>query len=178
NPDPRLLLGASEQDRFEIDLVDAMWRLGRRPACVGPLRGAVSVSPRRNWNPRQFAANDRGAIGAVVWKIGGQTTVPHPADDAKTAKDLHRACGDVVALDTWRLAGPADFGHNDVDAARGQIHRRRQSNRSGAYDKNLGLYFLHRFSRLARSGCPLRATLNFIPGRFGWRNILQVRMVQ
>jgi hypothetical protein len=49
----------------------------------------------------------------------------------------------MVTLDVWRLSGAADFGHYDFNAARGQVHRRRQSDRAGAHDKNLGLYRLH-----------------------------------
>src|SRR4051812_7304505 len=102
-----------------------MWRLGSRPPRVRPLHRIVSVSPGRNRDPRQLTADDRRTIGAIIWKIGGQAALPHPADDAKTAKNLHRSSGDVVALDVWRFSGAADFGHHDLNAARGQVHRRR-----------------------------------------------------
>src|SRR5204862_3768320 len=73
DPDLRPLPGAGEQDRFEIDLVDTMRRLGSRPPRVRPLRRIVSVSPGRNRDPRQLTADDRRAIGAIIRKIGRKT---------------------------------------------------------------------------------------------------------
>jgi hypothetical protein len=70
----------------------------------------------------------------------------------------------VVAFDAGRLSGPTHFGHHHVDAARSQVHRRRQSNGAGTYHEHWGLYFLHSFS----FSSPDRPD----------QNILQVPMVQ
>jgi hypothetical protein len=60
----------------------------------------------------------------------------------------------MVALDVGRLARLADLGDHDIDPARGEIHRRGQSDGAGAYHEHLGLYLPHLFSLVGRIGLP------------------------
>ena len=54
-----LRLGVREQDRLEVDLVDAVRRLGRRPPAVGAALVAVAGRARGDVDARQLAAGDR-----------------------------------------------------------------------------------------------------------------------
>jgi hypothetical protein len=47
-----------EQHRLQVDLVDAVRRLGRRPPGVRPAGGRVAVAPARNRDAREFLAGD------------------------------------------------------------------------------------------------------------------------
>src|SRR6266700_1726587 len=76
DPDLRPLPGAREKDRFEVNLVDTMGWLRRRPVSIRPVRRAVPVGSGRNRNPRQLAADDGRAMGAIIGEVGGQTAVP------------------------------------------------------------------------------------------------------
>ena len=62
----RLRFGVREQDRLEVDLVDAVRRLGGRPPAVGAALVAVAGRARRDVDARQLAAGDRGAKRDVV----------------------------------------------------------------------------------------------------------------
>jgi hypothetical protein len=70
----------------------------------------------------------------------------------------------MVTLDVGRLSRFANFGHHDIDAARREVHGRRQADGAGAYHEHLGLNLPHSFSlgwphRPARGALTLGAGL-------------------
>ncbi len=135
--DPRLGGGMTEQDRFEIDLVDPVWRLGRRPPRVGSAGCAVTGRAAGNFDATQLDARCRGPIGAVVGEVFGQTGVAQLCGHAEPTEYLHRARRDVIALDAGRIARAADFGDDDIDPARSQIHCRGEPHRARAHHQHL-----------------------------------------
>src|SRR5580704_6911508 len=79
------------EQRIEINLVDTMRRLRRRPPTVRPVLVGVTIAPARDWDTREFNPGGRSAKRDVVGVIGGQPGVAHDADDAESAKYFHRA---------------------------------------------------------------------------------------
>ncbi|MET4477420.1 hypothetical protein ABIB66_001936 [Bradyrhizobium sp. F1.13.3] len=127
----------AEQDRLEIDLVDPVGRLRRRPPGIGATSGAVAACARGNVDAAQLDAGRRGPVGAVVREICGQACVAQLCGDAEPAEDLHRTRRDVIAFDAGRIAGMADLRDHDVDPTGSQIHRRGQSDGPGAHHQHL-----------------------------------------
>ena len=136
---PGLRRGVREQDRLEVDLVDAVRRLRRRPPGVGAARCRCSGRARRDVDARQLGAGDRGAEDDVVRIVGRQAGVAHRLRDAEPAEQLHGARRDVVALHVRRLAARPRLEHHDARAAPGEVHRQRQADRPGADDRDVGV---------------------------------------
>ncbi len=130
--------GAGEQHRLEEDLVDAVGRLRRRPPAVGPARIRVAVAPAGNVDAHELIARRARAHCDVVGKVPRQASRAHLVREAEPAEDLHRARGDVVALDARRLAGPPPLGDEHKDAALGQVDGERQPHGAAADDGDLG----------------------------------------
>ncbi len=160
NGDARLSGGVAEQDRLEIDLVDPVRRLGRRPPGVGAAGGAVAARARGNVDTAELDAGRRGPIGAIVREVRGQARVAQLCGDAQPAEDFHRSRRDVIAFDAGRIAGVADLRDDDVDPARGQIHGRGQSHGPGAHDQHLCPHA--RFHPLASSRIRCPRSMHFI----------------
>ncbi len=127
-----------EQDRLQVDLVDAMRRLGGRPPGVGALGLRIAIPSARNRNAGELDAGHRGAEHHVVRVVGRQSGIAQLLRDAEPAELLHRARGDMVALHVGRLGVAAHLGDEHGHAARGQIHRHRQADRAGADDEHVG----------------------------------------
>ena len=140
-----------EQHRFEIDLVDPVRRLRRRPPGIRAVLGREALGAARNFDARDFASEKRGAIDHVVGIIRRQSGVAHLLRDAEPAEDFHRTCRDVVRLDAGRLARRAGFQHDDVDAAPGQIHGQGQPDRTCANHHDIGMKPLGHFPVSARN---------------------------
>jgi hypothetical protein len=86
-----------------------------------------------------LAAHLHGFAGIEVHAGRGQAGVAQRLGHAQPAEDLHRPCGDVVALHVGRLAPVARLGDQHGDAALRQVHGQRQAHRPGAHDEDLCL---------------------------------------
>ena len=128
---------ALEQDRLEVDLVDAVRRLGGRPVGVGAAARRVAVAPARNGNARELGAGRRRPVGDVVRVVRRQAGVADLAREAELAKHLHRARRDVVALHARQLAAAPRLDDEHVDAALRQVDCQHQPDRPGADDQDL-----------------------------------------
>ena len=129
----------AEQQRLEMELVDAVAPLRAGPVAVGALLGADSAGARRQLDARQLRPQHRHAhcyVIAIFWRQPG---VADPVGQAEPAKNLHRARRDLVALDVRRLAGTSGLGHGHIDAARGKFHRQCQPDRAGADNQYAGI---------------------------------------
>jgi len=107
----------TEQDRLQIDLIDPVRRLRRRPPCIGAARGAVAGGAAGNLDPAELNARRGCPVGAVVGEVRGQAGIAQLRRHAEPAEYLHRARRDVVALDAGRIAGMTDLGNHDINAA-------------------------------------------------------------
>jgi hypothetical protein len=132
-------LRVGEEDGLQVDLVDAVRRLGRGPPAVGAGFVGVAVLPRRNVDARQLLAREGGAVRDVVGMVCGQAGAAQRRGHAEAAQDLHGARGHVVALHAGGLARAADLGHQHGNAALRQIGGQGQPDGAGAHDQDLGL---------------------------------------
>ena len=130
--------GVIHQQRLQIDLVDPVRRFRRRPPRVRAARRRVTLGPARDRDARELDPGGRGAERDVVRVIRRQPGIAHRPRHAQAAEDLHRSCGDMIALHAGRLAARAQFRHRHVDATPRQVHRQRDADRPGADDQNLG----------------------------------------
>src|SRR5262245_4574244 len=71
--------------------------------------------------------------------VGALLAAAHPVGQAESAKNLHRARRDLVALDVRWLAGTAGLAHGHSDAARGKFHRQCQPDRAGTDNQYAGI---------------------------------------
>jgi hypothetical protein len=126
-----------EQYRFQVDLVDSMWRLGCRPPRVGPALRRIALGATRNRDARKLDPGRSGAEANVIGIVGGEASVAHSADHAEPAKDLHRACGNVVASHAGWFTGRACFGDDYFNAPPSEVHRQRQPDGSAADNQHL-----------------------------------------
>jgi hypothetical protein len=130
--DARLRRSVREQQRLEMELIDAVAPLRAGPVAVGALLASDSAGARRQLDARQLRPEHRHAHCYVIAIFRRQPGVADPVGQAEPAKNLHRARRDLVALDVRRLAGTAGLGHGHIDAARGKFHRQCQPDRAGA----------------------------------------------
>jgi hypothetical protein len=135
------------QDRLEVQLVDAVRRLGRRPVGVGTAARGVALGAARDRNARQLQAGDGRPEGDIVRKVRWQAGVAHLGDEAETAVLLHRSRGNVIALDVRRLVERARLSNQHLDAASGEIDRQRQADRAAADHDDIGILDSHRHVR-------------------------------
>ena len=137
--DARLGRGMLEQDRLEKDLIDPVRRLRRRPVAVGAIFGGEAVAAAGNRNPRQFLTRKGGAIADVVRIIRRQPGVAHLLGQAQPPEDFHGAGGHVIAFRLRRRGAGARLHNRNVDAAPGEIDRKREPDRSRANDQHIGV---------------------------------------
>ena len=121
-----------EQDRFEVDLVDPVWRLRGRPPGIRATLGGVAVAAARDRDARNFPAHHRRAIGDVIGVVHRQPGVPDLPPHTEAAEQLHRSGGHMVALDARRLAALSLLDHRHPDAAPGEVHGEGQPHRPAA----------------------------------------------
>ena len=134
---PRCRSGVREQDRFQVNLVDSMRRLGCRPPGVGTVLRRIALGATRNRDARKLDPGRGRAEADVIGIVSGQASLAHRPDHAEAAEDLHRACGDVVASYAGWFTGRACFGDDYVNAPPREIHRQDQPDGSTADNQHL-----------------------------------------
>ena len=121
-----------------------IWLMRCGGSGVGQLQSAASVvgeavAAAGNLDPRQLLPGERGAVADVVRIVGGQPGIADLVGDAEPAENLHGARGDVIAFRLRRRGAGARLHDRHVDAAPGQIDRKREPDRSGADDQHIGI---------------------------------------
>ena len=139
NTDARARRRVRKQQRLEINLVDPMRRLRRRPPGVRPAGRRESLVARRDGNARELDPGRRRAERDIVRKIRRKPRLAQALGDAEAPEDLHGTRRHVIAADARRLAGAATFADDDVDPAPRQVHGERQADRPGPHDEHLSL---------------------------------------
>jgi hypothetical protein len=129
-----------EQQRLQVDLIDAVRRLGCQPPRIRAAGRTVSVAAARDGDAcrLRLGAGRVDAIGDVVGKVGRQAGIAQAAGKSEPAVGLHRPRRDVVALYARRLPGGAALGDRHLDAACRQLHRQRQADGAAPDDEYLG----------------------------------------
>ena len=143
--DQRIGRRLREDQRLQIDLVDPVRRLRRRPPGVRPGEIRPALGARGDRDARDLMPpRHAGAIDAIVGIIRRQAGIANHVREAQPAERLHRARGDMVALHARRLAGLARLDDDRAHAAPREVQRHHQPDRAGAADDNL---------RIARHHC-------------------------
>src|SRR6185437_8744469 len=138
--DARLRGRMLEQDRLKEYLVDAMRRLRRRPVAIGDIGRGEAIAAAGNFDPRQLLPGKGSAVADVVRIIRRQSGIADLVGNAEPAENLHGARGDMVAFRFRRSGAGARLHNRHIDAAPGEIDRKRQADRSGAYNQNRRLH--------------------------------------
>ena len=131
--------GVLLKDRLDVQLVDAMRRLGRRPPHVDTGVVAHAAGSPGDGDPSEVLADHRGPKRNVVWMFVRQPRGPEIRCHAQATEDLHRAARDVVALDGWWLPESPPVEHDDVDARVRQPHREGETDGSAPDHHDVGL---------------------------------------
>jgi len=72
-----------EHDRFEVNLIDAVGRLRRRPPAIGTVFFGIAFRAAWNGNAADFYSGCRRPEGNVVGKVGRKAGIAHGGDEAK-----------------------------------------------------------------------------------------------